>query len=399
MARWDAEQLANARMIVAVGLDMGMSRRDITIALMTAMQESGLRNLSGGDRDSAGLFQQRPSQGWGTRAQVTNPLYSTRKFFEALKGVKGRAALSLSGAAQAVQRSAFPAAYAKWEADALRLLGQSGVQGSLPYPVSKPFAGLDIDGSMGALDTAQQTPGAAGVSEDKVAPAAPGAGAATEDVSAPAQPAEVDESAIKKLMDTEFPAVGSHVSGIRGKLIQAAQQSLGTPYVWGGAAPGGFDCSGLIYYWYNRLGVKVPRVSEDQAQIGNRVDIDQLAPGDFVVFGNDAHHIAIWLGNGRILEAPHTGLNVRIRKLGKNEDAWGVQLSLPGGTNEDFANTSGARARDAAASADAFATGVQAPDVTDEDIEKLAQGAGSVTSAGPITNFPGLVSDTEDMGI
>lgn len=395
MARWDAEQLANARTIIAVGAEMGMSRRDITVALMTAMQESSLRNLSGGDRDSAGLFQQRPSQGWGSYQQVTNPLYSARKFFTTLRGVKGRAAMSLSGAAQAVQRSAFPSAYAKWESDALRLLGQSGMRSSLPFPVSKPFSGLDMDGSLaGTQATAEQTPGTASVSEDKVSPAAPGSGASIEDVSAPAQPAEVDTGAIKELMAAEFPAVGAHVGGIRGKLIAGAKQSLGTPYVWGGKAPGGFDCSGLIYYWYNRLGVRVPRVSQDQVLIGRQTDdLGQLAPGDFVGFGNDAHHIAIYLGGDRILEAPHSGAVVRIRKLRPGEDFFGVKLNLPGGSGEDFAMTSGAKR--AAAAADSFASGIQAPDLTDEDIEKLAQGAGAATAAGPITNFPGLVSDVE----
>jgi TP901 family phage tail tape measure protein len=109
------EQLENASIIMSVGKQMGATQRDLIIALMTAMQESTLKNINYGDRDSLGLFQQRPSQGWGTAAQVTDPYYSSRKFFETLFKVKNRADLPLTQAAQKVQRSAFPNAYAKWE--------------------------------------------------------------------------------------------------------------------------------------------------------------------------------------------------------------------------------------------------------------------------------------------
>lgn len=109
------EQKRNAALIYSVGVKMGASSRDCIIALMTAMQESGLRNVKGGDRDSAGLFQQRPSQGWGTYEQVTNPEHASRKFFSTLFKIKGRNRMSLSQACQAVQRSAYPSAYAKHE--------------------------------------------------------------------------------------------------------------------------------------------------------------------------------------------------------------------------------------------------------------------------------------------
>lgn len=115
---FDANQLKNAGIIANVGRDMGMSQRDIVIGLMTAMQESMLRNINYGDRDSLGLFQQRPSMGWGSPSQVTDPVYAARKFFSALKGVENRNSMPLTLAAQAVQRSAFPYAYAKWEDEA-----------------------------------------------------------------------------------------------------------------------------------------------------------------------------------------------------------------------------------------------------------------------------------------
>ncbi|MFJ4437007.1 hypothetical protein [Streptomyces sp. NPDC088923] len=115
---FDAEQAVNAATIAAVGTSRGMPERAVTIALATALQESGLRNLDHGDRDSVGLFQQRPSQGWGTVAQIMDPVYSAGKFYQRLDKVDGYASLPLTVAAQKVQRSGFPDAYAQHEPDA-----------------------------------------------------------------------------------------------------------------------------------------------------------------------------------------------------------------------------------------------------------------------------------------
>ncbi|MHA6631862.1 hypothetical protein ACU61A_41070 [Pseudonocardia sichuanensis] len=117
------EQLANAAVIVQVGREMGISERGQVIAVATAMQESTLRNLNHGDRDSLGLFQQRPSQGWGSPAEVTDPRYAARKFYDGLQGVRGWDELPLWQSAQAVQRSAYPTAYAKHERTAAQLVG------------------------------------------------------------------------------------------------------------------------------------------------------------------------------------------------------------------------------------------------------------------------------------
>ena len=133
----DEEQIANARLIIRIGRELGVPDRGITIALGTAMQESWLRNLDGGDRDSRGLFQQRPSTGWGTAAQVAEPVYAIRAFFLGVDGPSGpltRGLLDIPGwqsmtyadAAQAVQISAYPDRYGRWESAAtqwLRALG------------------------------------------------------------------------------------------------------------------------------------------------------------------------------------------------------------------------------------------------------------------------------------
>ena len=109
------EQAESAATIAGVGLAMDMPDHAVTVALATAMQESGLRNLADGDRDSAGLFQQRPSQGWGTLAQVTDPVYAATAFYAKLRTEPDWPTLSVTEAAQLVQRSATPEAYARWE--------------------------------------------------------------------------------------------------------------------------------------------------------------------------------------------------------------------------------------------------------------------------------------------
>ena len=116
------EQAQNAATITAVGISHGMPERAVTIALATALQESGLRNLNHGDRDSLGLFQQRPSQGWGTAEQIMDPVYSAGKFYKHLAEVPDYSRLPLTVAAQRVQHSGFPDAYAKHEPDATVLM-------------------------------------------------------------------------------------------------------------------------------------------------------------------------------------------------------------------------------------------------------------------------------------
>ena len=111
----DLEQAASATTITAVGKRLGFPDHAVTIALATALQESRLRNVAYGDRDSLGLFQQRPSQGWGTAAQVMTPSYAAAAFYRALARVPDWQARSVTSAAQAVQHSGAPQAYASWE--------------------------------------------------------------------------------------------------------------------------------------------------------------------------------------------------------------------------------------------------------------------------------------------
>jgi hypothetical protein len=113
----DLDQAANATTITAVGKRLDMPDHAVTVALATALQESQLHNIDYGDRDSLGLFQQRPSQGWGTAAQVMNPRYAAAAFFKALARVPGWQTMPVTDAAQAVQHSNAPQAYALWSLD------------------------------------------------------------------------------------------------------------------------------------------------------------------------------------------------------------------------------------------------------------------------------------------
>jgi hypothetical protein len=116
-ARFAPDQTANAALVVGVAHRRGLPARAATIGVATAIQESGLRNIDYGDRDSLGLFQQRPSQGWGTEEQVQDPLYATGAFYDALVRVDGYGDLEITDAAQRVQRSGYPEAYADHEGE------------------------------------------------------------------------------------------------------------------------------------------------------------------------------------------------------------------------------------------------------------------------------------------
>src|SRR3954449_2682766 len=137
------EQAENAATIAAVAVRRGLPARAASIALATAFQESKLRNLDHGDRDSVGLFQQRPSQGWGTAAQILDPYYSANKFYDELQKIHGYQQMRITEAAQRVQRSGFPEAYAAHETDARTLASAlTGYSGGAFSCVVHSAAGL-----------------------------------------------------------------------------------------------------------------------------------------------------------------------------------------------------------------------------------------------------------------
>lgn len=348
-----SEQLTNAAIIYQVGRYLGLSTRDIQIGLITAMVESNLVNVDHGDRDSLGLFQQRPSQGWGTPEQVMDPIYASKKFFESLTGLgERRFAMGMGEAAQAVQRSAFPERYAT-KIGAMRkfwpLLQKTG--GDRPknldggdyfeLPPILTGTGDSTPAGMLKLGAVPQDPavtpsvhamlGAWGMDNPTLPSAPPGP-----DVEAmPLISGSTNEQIITPLSQ-EMGGFEAGVDGWRKGVIEAARTALGQPYVWGGSdLASGVDCSGLIQAAFARVGIKIPRVSYQQANFGKRVGLDALRPGDLVAWDNSsrnvgADHIALYLGNGQIIEAARPGLPVRIRAISGDEGAWGVKLNIGG---------------------------------------------------------------------
>jgi hypothetical protein len=146
------DQAVYASLITAVAVQRGLPPRAATIALATAMQESKLRNIEHGDQagpDSRGLFQQRPSQGWGTEEQVMDPFYATNAFYDALVKIPGYESLEITEAAQRVQRSAFPSAYAQHEQ--MGRFFASGLSGQTPEAVQCTLRSADAAGDPAAV--------------------------------------------------------------------------------------------------------------------------------------------------------------------------------------------------------------------------------------------------------
>lgn len=146
------DQAANAALISGVAVRRGLPARAASIAVATAIQESKLRNIDYGDMDSLGLFQQRPSQGWGSAQQIMDPLYSTGRFYDALVKIDGYQDLSVTEAAQKVQKSAYPVAYADHEPEGRAFA--SALTGHSPAALSCVLRRTESPGSPDAVRAA-----------------------------------------------------------------------------------------------------------------------------------------------------------------------------------------------------------------------------------------------------
>ena len=149
-------QAEHAALVTGVSVQRGLPARAATIALATALQESKLVNIDYGDRDSLGLFQQRPSQGWGSPEQLMDPVYSTNAFYDGLQKIDGYADMEITVAAQAVQRSGFPEAYAQHETRSRAWA--SVLTGHMPGSVTCELQDLDDDpqGLGGAVELTER---------------------------------------------------------------------------------------------------------------------------------------------------------------------------------------------------------------------------------------------------
>jgi cell wall-associated NlpC family hydrolase len=263
----NSQQAANAAIITSTAQSYGAGQAGAVDAVTAAFTESRLINVPFGDRDSLGLFQERPSQGWGTPQQIMDPVYATQQFLKRLVALPGWQSLSPAVAAQAVERSAFPDRYQMWVQPAMQLV-----------------AGLIGTGACSNAD----------------------AGGGT---SVPALPV-----GFTLPVATPAPVVTA---------IKYALAQLGKPYVWGGIGPDGFDCSGLTMQAYHAAGISIPRTTYTQVYAGQAVyDPTQLAPGDLIfTIGADPGpgglpgHVGMVIGTGLVIDAPHTGATVRVSTL------------------------------------------------------------------------------------
>jgi peptidoglycan DL-endopeptidase CwlO len=242
--------------IIGIGKGRGLPPRAWQVAIQAGMTESGLRNLPYGDRDSLGIFQMRPSMGWGTPAELQDIPYQINKFYDTLLTVPGWEELRPGDAAQRVERSAFPDRYHRWEAMAAHLVATLG---------------------------------------EVTDPTGCGTGASGE---AAARAIE----AAKRWLGTPYAWGGGGIDG---------------PTAGEGGAVG-FDCSGLMLHAYHQAGITLPRVSWQQYTAGQHVPLAAAQPGDLLFWAHDPsnpasiHHVALYLGNNEVIHAPQRNDVVKI---------------------------------------------------------------------------------------
>ena len=296
---WDAEQLVNARIITTVGSSLGVPPQGQIIALAVALQESSLRNLRYGDRDSLGLFQQRPSQGWGTPDQILTPTYAATHFYQALVAIPNWQQLPLTEAADAVQRSAHSLAYADQEAKARQIYNM--------------VTGAGASAAIGGVDQLLGNPGCLLGGGDGLPPDA------------------------ASRLPAGFTLPGDTPLPVRTAIAWALGQ-LSTPYSYGGDCTDAHsgnpahqcDCSSLVQQAYAHAGIALPRTTSDQVHAGQAVPGPaDIKPGDLVFIpgadGTPARpgHVGLYIGDGLIVQAPHTGTFVQLTRI----DAWASQMT------------------------------------------------------------------------
>lgn len=308
----DAEQLANAALVIDVTARAGLPARAAVIAVATALQESSLRNLDYGDAagpDSRGLFQQR-TRYYGVDV-ATDPARATQAFLALLVKVPGWQSIPLTVAAATVQRprADLRGQYARWEQTATDLVSSSwpGAVSSGPTRVRPAPVGADSVGDTSVGDTSptawcdldgEGLPGLDG--EGLPGPAGGGLPAGY-----------------------TLPTAGQGATAVQQALAQ-----LGKPYLWGGVGPVGFDCSGLTMTSWAAAGVAIPRTAAVQATTGIPVaGVAAMQPGDLIFIagsnGSDAKpgHNGMYIGEvdgvPYLVHAPQSGRSVEVRPLSR----------------------------------------------------------------------------------
>lgn len=423
------EQIANANTVLQVGADKGASRKVMVCSIMTAITESRIINLTGGDLDSVGIFQQRASQGWPATRHIAT---DAAAFFQRAIAIdQSDPNISYQMLCQSVQRSAFDdgSNYRPWQTEAetfveafnggpvttitqnaladptsafaaatptggqfftrgqitqknsnyiltkenswncMNRLGQEVdwrafcVKGTIFFVSedwlfkSKPFMTISEDtdgidwidydfdegkkrgtatvtahlgrwsappGSVVAIERHGQINGRWLVDEVS-RPIFSTIGTITLIKPNPVLPEPTTLSSVPKNFGMQAPQpagarnAGTNIIGskVQKTVVAYAQSQIGIPYKWGAEEAGvDFDCSGLTQAAYDSAGIYIPRVAQDQYNAGPVLSIlDNLQPGDLVFFGDDTtsiEHVGIYIGNGQMIDAPHTGAYVRI---------------------------------------------------------------------------------------
>lgn len=273
---WNEKRVANAADIIAVGKGMGVPERGIIIALMTSLQENALENTPDGDRDSVGLFQQRPSAGWGTAEQVHDPKYAAAAFYGGPKGPNhgnppglldypGWESKGLGEAAQMVQISAYPYEYSKWENTARQLYSVlSGVDGNTTY---------------GKQSCPNNHKSSENDKESK------------------------DSKEADKPQKLTVEADGVHTDKeqqVRDTILTKAREGLGGSYAQGRNDFKNWDATGYVHWVYTQAGIELPR--QTPWTVGEPTNDPQ--PGDLVAQVGDGEgnyaHVGIYAGNGKM---------------------------------------------------------------------------------------------------
>jgi hypothetical protein len=265
----DQGQIANAKTIITTGESLQVPNRGLVVAVAAALQESTLQNLTWGDLDSVGLFQQRNA--WGSFNARTDPPTAATMFYQGGSGgqpglvdIRDWAGMTIGEAAQAVQKSAYPNAYDKWGSLASSL-------------VSSVVGNVDL-GCNSALTAGLPT-------------------------------------------------------GAIGKMLNTALDQLGKPYVWAAVGPDAFDCSGLVVYSWGQAGYRVRVRTAAQMYLNSTpIPRGQERPGDllFGEFGSGgAGHVMIVVKPGTAVQAPHTGDVVKITDYSSYPSSWVIGRLKP----------------------------------------------------------------------
>jgi len=260
-------QVANAAIITDLADSDGAGEIGAVDAVDASMTESRLANVDGGTQGALGLFQETPADGWGTPAEVMNPVYATQAFLTRLMALPGWQNIATPVAAQDVERSAYPGRYRTWVGVADRLVA-------------------------GMTGTGACTNGTAAL-----------AGATT-------------------VVPAGFSLPAGTPDAVAGAVDYAIAQ-LGKPYIWGGIGPVGYDCSGLVMMAYRSVGISLPRTTYAQVYAGTAVySPTQLTPGDLIFTeGSDPGpagapgHVGMYLGEGLVIDAPSSGHPIEITPL------------------------------------------------------------------------------------